>query len=75
MSDHVRTRIDEIAAPYHRGIALDDLAYESGLRLVRVTIREGHRYTMLDLDKPTAARLADALRRWADESDANPPAG
>ena len=39
------------------------LAYDSGMRLARLRIREGHRFTMLDLDAATVEWLAAALRQ------------
>ncbi len=68
MSDSVKTRIVAIAAPYGREIRLDDVAYASGMRLLRVTIREGARYTMLELDRATALEWADEMRKWAENS-------
>jgi hypothetical protein len=68
MSDSVKTRIATLAAPYGREIRLDDVAYESGMNLLRVTIREGGRYTMLELDRVTARAFADEMRKWAETS-------
>ena len=65
MTDSVKTRLKSIAAPYGREIRLDDVAYESGLKLLRVTIREGARYTILELDAAAAMEWADEMRRWA----------
>lgn len=58
-------RIDTIAAPYGRQIWLADVDFESGMKLLRVTIREGSRYTILELDAPTAARWAQSMGDWA----------
>ena len=66
MSDSVKTRSPTIAAPYGREIRLDDVAYESGMKLLRVTIREGARYTMLEIDAATALDWADEMRKWAE---------
>ena len=66
MSDSVKTRIATITAPYGREIKLDDVAYDSGMKLLRVTIREGARYTMLELDAETALAWADEMRKWAE---------
>lgn len=60
-----KTRIGEIEAPYGRRIWLDDVAYESGLNLLRVTIREGARYTILEIDDATATAWGEALTAWA----------
>ncbi len=60
-----KTQIDTIAAPYGREIRLTEIDFESGMRLLRVTIREGSRYTILELDAPTAGRWAEAMSGWA----------
>ena len=60
-----KTRLDTIAAPYGREIWLTEVDFESGMRLLRVTIRESSRYTILDLDAPTAKRWAQSMGDWA----------
>ena len=65
MSDSVKTRLKTIAAPYGREVRLDGVAYASGMKLLRVTIREGGRYTVLEIDAATAMEWADEMRRWA----------
>ena len=70
MSDSVKTRIAAIAAPYGREVRLDDVAYESGMRLIRITIREGARYTILELDPATALAWAHEMRKWAEAPSA-----
>lgn len=65
MADSVKTRLAEIAAPYGRRIWMDNVAYESGLEMLRVTIREGARYTILEIDPQTAEAWAQAMSDWA----------
>jgi len=65
MSDSVKTRLAEIDAPYGRRLWLDNVAYASGMELLRVTIREGARYTILELDPSTARAWAQAMSDWA----------
>ena len=60
-----KTRIDTIAAPYGREIWLTEVDFESGMRLLRVTIREGTRYTILELDARTASHWARSMGDWA----------
>jgi Family of unknown function (DUF6967) len=69
MSSSAKTRLKTIAAPYGREIRLDEVAYESGMKLMRVTIREGGRYTILELDAASARECGEEMRRWA-EADA-----
>lgn len=65
MSAEIKTRIATVDAPYRREIWLDDLQFESGMRLLRVTIKEGRRFTQLDLDAATAERWARIMLDWA----------
>lgn len=65
VSEQTKTRLETIAAPYGKEIRLDDVLFESGMRLIRVTIREGHRFTILDLDAATAAQWGKAMTAWA----------
>ncbi len=65
MSEETKTRIATIEAPYRRAIWLDDVRFESGMRLLRVTIKEGHRFTQLDLDAATARNWGQAMLDWA----------
>ena len=65
MSDLVKTLLKSITAPYGRQLRLEDVAYESGLKLLRVTIREGARYTILEIDAPTALEWSEEMRKWA----------
>jgi uncharacterized protein DUF6967 len=65
VTDSTKTRIETIAAPYGREIRLDEVAFESGMSLLRVTIREGRRFTILDLDPDTAALWGNAMVSWS----------
>ncbi len=65
MSEDIKTRLGTIEAPYRREVWLDDIRFESGMRLLRVTIKEGRRFTQLDLDAATASRWGQALLDWA----------
>ncbi len=65
MSGDIKTRISIIEAPYRREIWLDDVAFESGMRLLRVTIKEGPRFTQLDLDAATAEQWGRTMMDWA----------
>ncbi|HRJ68593.1 MAG TPA: hypothetical protein PK812_03215 [Beijerinckiaceae bacterium] len=65
MSVENRTPIVEIAAPYRRAIRLEEVDFESGMRMLRVVLREGHRITQIDLDAETAARWGTMMADWA----------
>ncbi len=64
MSDPSVTEIERFEAPYRREIVLQDVVHESGMRLLRVRIREGHRFTILDIDAQTAERWAGTMLAW-----------
>jgi hypothetical protein len=61
----IKTRIATVEAPYHREVWLDDVQFDSGMRLLRVTIKEGRRFTQLDLDAATADRWGQSMLDWA----------
>jgi hypothetical protein len=58
-----------ITAPYGREIRLEDIAYESGMRLLRATIREGRRFTILEIDARSARDWGQAMIDWAAEAE------
>ena len=60
------TPLDKFDAPYNREIRLHDVEFESGMHLLRVTIKEGRRITILDIDAKTAEHWARAMRAWSD---------
>jgi len=60
--------LDEFDAPYGRKIKLEAIDYESGLRLLRLRIREGSRFTVMELDEATARRLMATLAAWTDKA-------
>jgi len=48
-------------------IELQELEHDGGgMRLMRVRIREGTRFTIFDVDPATARQWAQAMTRWAD---------
>jgi hypothetical protein len=67
-----RRELAEIVAPYGRRIRLDEMAYDSGMRLLRLTIREGSRFTILEIDAETAANWGRRMTLWADETRQQP---
>jgi hypothetical protein len=72
MNEPTVTEIERFEAPYRREIVLQDVLHESGLRLLRVRIREGHRFTILDIDAPTAERWAGTMLAWCERSSGGP---
>ena len=64
MSEEIKTRLATIVAPYRREVWLDAVQFESGMRLLRVTIQEGRRFTQLDLDEETTDQWGQAMLDW-----------
>jgi hypothetical protein len=66
MQGETKERLETLKAPYGREVRLDDVRFESGMRLLRVTVREGMRITALDLDAETALAWANTMAQWAE---------
>lgn len=64
MSEPRVTSIGRLAAPWGKEIDLQELAYDNGFAFLRLRIREGRRFTDLDLDPATAAGLTAAVEHW-----------
>ena len=43
--------------------------YDSGMKMLRLTIREGTRITIVDLHPEAAAEIGTALVKWAKENE------
>ncbi len=68
MSDEIVKELDRIDAPYGRKIVLESVEHASGMSMLRIRIREGGRFTVLDIDKDTASLWSAAMTTWASES-------
>ncbi len=69
MSDQEPGLIEEFMAPYNRLLKMETVAHESGMQMVRLRIREGRRFTILDLDKETAMKVGQHLLTWAEDTE------
>lgn len=67
MTTTPKRELGEIVAPYGRRVRLDEIAYESGMSLLRLTIREGGRFTILEIDAATAGEWGRQMCQWASE--------
>jgi len=68
--------MDSIEAPFGEVIELCQIIHDSGVPLLRILIRDGGRYTKLELDPATAHRWGQLMVRWAQTvaADGDPPA-
>jgi hypothetical protein len=57
--------LDEILLPYGHTAKLKQIEYENGMQILRMTIRQERRFTVLDLDPSRANDLGAALMNWA----------
>ena len=62
------SELDKIAAPYGREIKLENVAYENGMRVLRIRIREGKRFTTMDIDENTASRWSAVMSAWVERA-------
>jgi hypothetical protein len=68
MSDETVTTLTSIDAPYGRKIVLERVEHASDMHMLRINIREGRRFTVLDIDADTAMRWSTAMSAWASNS-------
>ncbi len=66
MSETV-TPLENFKAPYGRQVALEDIVHESGMRLLRIRIREGTRFTVMELDPGTAEHWGTEMLKWSND--------
>ena len=58
------TLLDKFTAPYGKEVTLENVAYENGMRVLRMHIREGNRFTVMDIDENTASHWGAAMGEW-----------
>lgn len=57
--------MESIEAPFGEEIEIRQILHESGAPLLRVLIRDGGRYTKIELDPATAHRWGRVMTQWA----------
>jgi len=62
------TRLEKFAAPYGREVSLEKVDYENGMRVLRIHIREGNRFTVMDIDETIASNWGAAMIKWAGQA-------
>jgi len=62
------TDIAELELPFRRSASLKNAEFENGLNFLRLTLREGRRFTVIDLDPDSAQKLGGIMQRWASVS-------
>ncbi len=60
-------KIAEIAAPFNKQLEFQDVIFENGFPLLRVRIREGRRFTIVDLDMSTLEQVQALCGAWLEK--------
>ena len=68
MSEETVKLLTKIDAPYGRKIVIESVEHESDLRMLRIRIREGQRFTIMDIDEDTANRWSTVMSAWASKA-------
>lgn len=69
MSDETVTVLAKLALPWSKEVEVHQLAYESGLKMLRLRFKEGRaRFTMIDIDAATARTLGGLLAEWGKDN-------
>jgi len=71
MTDETVTDIAELDLPFHRRATLKDVAFDGGLNMLRLTLREGRRFTIIDMDAASADRMGALMIAWAAKNNGN----
>jgi len=56
-------------APFGKEVEMLDVTMENNVRLLRVRIREGSRFTTMDLDPVTAKHWGEQMTSWSASYD------
>lgn len=67
--DTTVTKLDNFTAPYGKEVTLENVAYENGMRVLRIHIREGNRFTVMDIDETTASNWGTVMNDWVAQTD------
>ena len=62
------SRLDRFTAPYGKEVTLENVTYENGMRVLRIHIREGNRFTVMDIDVNTASNWSTVMNTWVDQA-------
>ena len=65
MTDDEVDTLVELAAPFGQRIKLEDVSTTDGVRLMRIRIQEGSRFTVFDIDPAIAEVWGRRMTEWA----------
>ena len=67
------TKLDKFTAPYGREVTLENVDYENGMQVLRIHIREGNRFTVMDINDTIASQWGGVMTAWADQASVSRP--
>jgi len=65
------TDLETIDAPWNKTVTLQEITYPGGMKMLRLRIKEGRRFTDLELDSGTLGVLSNSLQNWLDTNGAS----
>lgn len=75
MIDGETRSIEKFSTPFGKEVELQDVFLDNDVRLLRVRIREGNRFTILELDPVTARLWGELLVSWSSNDAMTEQAG
>ncbi len=65
MIDGETRSLDQFATPFGPNVELIEVLAENDVQLMRVRIKEGNRFTIVELDPATALHWGNLMASWA----------
>lgn len=65
------TDLQTITAPWNKTVTLQEVTYQGGMKMLRLRIKEGMRFTDLELDADTVKTLNGSLSNWLASNEEN----
>jgi hypothetical protein len=65
LSDQDLQSLEKFTTPFGAEVELLEVRFEGEVKMLRVRIRQGTRFTDLDLDPVTAKQWADRMTAWS----------
>ncbi|MFC1673556.1 DUF6967 family protein [Pseudomonadota bacterium] len=59
------TELEVVNAPWGKELTVSEATYEGGFKMLHIRIKEGKRFTDLELDAETAEHMAEMIGGWA----------
>ena len=73
MPQEIISELAKIEVPFGKEINFQDIKHESGLQMMRIRIKEGSRFTILDIDHETAKKWGIIFDTWIKETKLTKP--